>query len=226
MSDPTLKLISAPFCPYGQRPRIVMLAKKIAHAIEYIDIQHLPEWFQHISPLNKVPVLLVDGQPLFESLPICEYLDEITPGSLYPADPLRRAQHRAWLEFGNEILGQHSALMRARDETAFKQARSQFAKRLAAVEEVLGEGPYFNDQHFGMVDVVYAPIFRFLSHLKQMAGLELIPADTPKVTAWANQLLSHPAVNNAVPASFPEDYAGLIRRQRGLLSQRLSLEVP
>lgn len=222
MSQPTLKLIGASFCPYVQRSRIVLLEKKIPHTVEYIDLQHPPEWFHQISPLDKVPVLLVDESPLFESMPICEYLDEITPGTLYPEDPFRRAQHRAWIEYGNEVLSQHHALISAKDESAFQRAQTQFTHRLQTLEQILGEPPYFAGQSFGMVDAAYAPVFRFVSHLRRLAGLELLPAETPKVSAWASALLARPTVKNAVPANFNEAYVGLIQRLHGLLAQQLA----
>jgi glutathione S-transferase len=222
MSEVTFKLISFSICPYVQRPRIVLLEKQIAHSIEYIDLQDPPVWFHEVSPLEKVPVLLVDGQALFESMPICEYLDEITPGSLYPTDPLRKAQHRAWIEFGNDILSQHHALVSASDETSLKRAKALLDERLDTLEEMLGDGPYFAGQDFGMVDAIYAPVFRFARELQRLTGLEVVTAETPKVAAWATSLLARPSVIAAVPASFSEDYASYIRRQQGLMGQRLS----
>ena len=42
---------------------------------------------------------------VFESNVICEWIEETQPGPrLHPADPLLRAQHRAWMEFGSAIL--------------------------------------------------------------------------------------------------------------------------
>ena len=56
--------------------------------------------------MGKVPVLIVDeNKVLFESAVICEYLNEITFGSLHSKDPLEKARHRAWIEFGSGILG-------------------------------------------------------------------------------------------------------------------------
>ena len=46
------------------------------------------------SPSGKVPVLVVDGVPVVESLAICELVAEAVPG-LWPADPLARAVARA-----------------------------------------------------------------------------------------------------------------------------------
>ncbi|WP_149537261.1 glutathione S-transferase family protein [Siccirubricoccus phaeus] len=51
------------------------------------------------NPMGQLPCLeLDDGSHLSEIIPICEYLDEITPGpSLIGATPRERAETRMWL---------------------------------------------------------------------------------------------------------------------------------
>jgi len=217
-----LKLISFSICPYVQRPRIVMLEKSIPHTIEYIDLDAPPVWFHELSPLEKVPLLVVGDQALFESLPICEYLDETSPGSLFPADPLARAQHRAWLEFGNGLLDQVFNLITAKDAVAFRQARAIVEDRLDILEEQLEEGAtFFAGQDFGMVDVIFAPTFRILHELQRLAVIALPAEDTPKVAAWAAHLLDRPSVRAAVLASFPDDYEASLRRRGGEIARLL-----
>jgi glutathione S-transferase len=36
-----------------------------------------PDWFLAISPLGKTPALLIDGEAFFESVVICEYLEDV-----------------------------------------------------------------------------------------------------------------------------------------------------
>jgi glutathione S-transferase len=112
-SIPRLELVSHPLCPYVQRAVITLLEKGIPHDRTDIDLAHKPNWFRQISPLGKVPLLKVGNDMLFESAVICEYLDEITPGSLHPPDPLERAHHRAWIEFGSGILNTIAGLYNA-----------------------------------------------------------------------------------------------------------------
>jgi len=73
----------------------VLAEKDIPHAIEFIDLGNKPDWFLKISPLGKVPVLCVDARQLFESSVIAEYLDEISPGSMYPDDAFDKARNRS-----------------------------------------------------------------------------------------------------------------------------------
>lgn len=214
------KLISFTFCPYVQRPRIVMLEKQMPHEVEYIDLQHPPAWFHDVSPLEKVPVLMVDDIPLFESMPICEYLNEVSDGSLYSEAPLERARERAWIEFGNEVLGLNHQIATAADERAYKRARAIMADRLEMVEEILGDGPFFAGDHLGMVDAVYAPLFRFFRVIRDATGLDLID-DLPGISAWTDTLLAHPSVRDAVPGDFEAKYLAFLGRQKGPLAQQL-----
>ncbi len=106
-----LKLISHKLCPYVQRAAIALHEKGVRFERIDIDLANKPDWFLKISPLGKVPVLVVtrdDGKEvaLFESNVICEYIEETQAGAkLHPQDALVRAEHRAWMEFGSAILG-------------------------------------------------------------------------------------------------------------------------
>ena len=74
-----LKLVSFDICPYVERSRIVLLEKRLAHEVEFIELASKPAWFLEVSPMGRVPVLLVDGRPIFESTVINELLDELQP---------------------------------------------------------------------------------------------------------------------------------------------------
>src|SRR2546423_129287 len=104
-----LKLISHPLCPYVQRAVIALSEKGVPFERIDIDLANKPDWFLRISPLGKTPVLLVDATTIFESAVILEYLEETQPSPLHPRDPLQRAEHRGWIEFGwvvlNDIAG-------------------------------------------------------------------------------------------------------------------------
>ena len=63
-----------------------------------------------MSPTGKVPLLKVQkgdegANVLFESVAICEFIEEVYPEpSLHPEDAITRAQHRAWIEFATAML--------------------------------------------------------------------------------------------------------------------------
>ena len=72
----SLKLVSYKACPFVQRVAITLQYKGVDYDIEYIDLGTPPDWFLAISPLKKVPILIVGDTVIFESAVINEYIDE------------------------------------------------------------------------------------------------------------------------------------------------------
>ena len=221
MSQASFKLISHKLCPYVQRARIVLEQKSIAHELEFIDLAAKPGWFLAISPLGKVPVLLVDGKPLFESAVIVEYLDEVTPGSLHPRDPFRKAEHRAWIEFGSSTLATIAALYNAPDRASFDRARGTSKERFLTLEKTLGEGPYFDREAFSLVDAAFGPVFRYFDVIDEHADLGLFD-DTPKVSAWRKALRRHPSVQRAAVSDYAERLHRFLLERNSVLSRLLA----
>src|SRR5439155_737880 len=97
-----------------------------------------------------------DGEvALFESNVICEYIEDTQAGAkLHPQDPLKRAQHRAWMEFGSTILSELWGLETTGDPVVFETKRVAIAAKFARVEQALGSGPFFAVETFSLVDDV------------------------------------------------------------------------
>ena len=216
-----LKLISFTLCPYVQRAMIVLNEKKVSFDIEYIDLEAPPPEFYDISPLEKVPVLLVDDKPLFESMVICDYLDEITDGSLYPADAFEKAQNRSWLEFGNDILNTTFNFMNESDPKKFNHLKETLIDRFDILEEEFQNGKYFNGDNFAMIDAVYAPIFRYLNQIVKYKDYDLFE-DAPNIKAWGDRLLERPSVVQSVPESYNEDMANYFKKLDSILGKEIN----
>ncbi|WP_420971345.1 glutathione S-transferase family protein [Bradyrhizobium sp. B120] len=203
-----LKLISHKLCPYVQRAVIALHEKGVPFERIDIDLANKPDWFLKISPLGKVPVLVVTGDDgrevaLFESNVICEYIEETQGGAkLHPQDALTRAEHRAWMEFGSAILGDLWGLETATDAATFESKRQAVAAKFARVEAALGAGPFFAGDRFSLVDAVFAPVFRYFDLFDQLTDLAVF-THTPKVRAWRSALAQRPSVRSAVSPEYP-----------------------
>lgn len=202
MTLPKLKLISRKLCPYVQRARIVLDEKAVPHEIDFIDLANKPQWFLDISPLGKVPVLLVGGEPIFESAVITEYLDEITEGSLHPENPLEKARNRAWIEFASNALSVIGSFYNANEQEAFDAQTALLIRRFQTLEGELEEGPYFNGERFTLVDAAFGPVFRYFDVIERYADFGFF-RETAKVRAWRSALSQRRSVERAVV----EDYA-------------------
>ena len=211
-----LKLISHKLCPYVQRAVIALAEKNVPFERVDIDLANKPDWFLKISPLGKVPVLVVAtarGEvALFESNVICEYIEETQAGpKLHPGDPLVRAEHRAWMEFGSALLSDLWGLETTTDPTTFESKRQAVATKFARVERALGEGPFFAGDRFSLVDAVFAPIFRYFDVFDELADLGIFK-DTPKVRGWRAELARRPSVQVAVGADYPQLLRAFLKR--------------
>src|ERR1700749_3737510 len=109
-------MISHRFCPYVQRAVIALREKGVAFERVDIDLANKPDWFLKISPLGKTPVLMVGDAAIFGLAVNLEYLEETEPKPLHPRDPLHRAEHRAWIEFGSALLNDIAGFYAAPDE--------------------------------------------------------------------------------------------------------------
>lgn len=203
MSNSKLILVSHHLCPYVQRAAIALAEKSVAFERRFVDLAAKPDWFRAISPLGKVPLLIVrqdDGTDvvLFESAVICEYLEETQAGApLHPPEPLTKAQHRGWIEFGSSILSDLWGFETAKDADAYENKRKALIDKFARVETKLGNGPFFAGDQFSLVDAVFAPIFRYFDVFDGIATTGIFTR-TPKVQLWRTSLAARPSVINAV----------------------------
>lgn len=218
----SLKLISHKLCPYVQRAVIALKEKGVPFERIDIDLANKPDWFLKLSPLGKVPVLVVTTErgevALFESNVICEYIEETQAGSrLHPADPLQRAEHRAWMEFGSAILGDLWGLETTTDAATFESKRQALVAKFARVEAALGAGPFFAGDAFSLVDAVFAPVFRYFDLFDELTEHGIF-RDVPKVRAWRAELAKRPSVRSAVGVDYPQLLrAFLVRHDAHLL---------
>ncbi|MFO1067919.1 MAG: glutathione S-transferase family protein [Geminicoccaceae bacterium] len=216
--SPLPRLVSHLLCPYVQRAMITLAEKGVAFERVDVDLAAKPAWFLAISPLGRVPLLQVGDAVLFESAAIVEYLDETMPGPrLHPDDPLERARHRGWIEFGSATLADIAGLYGAADEPAFAARCSSLRSRFARLEEALGDGPWFAGAKFSFVDAVFGPVFRYFDVIERSVDLGVLDG-LPKCRAWRIQLARRPSVAAAVAADYPERLQAFLLARRSWLS--------
>lgn len=217
---PALTLVSHALCPYVQRAAIALDEKGVRFERIDVDLADKPDWFKAISPLGKVPLLKVGEAVIFESAVILEYLEETQPNPLHPADPLRRAEHRAWIEFGSAILSDIWGFYTAPDDGALQAKARALGEKFARLESRLGDGPWFDGARFSLVDAVFGPVFRYFDLFDRIADFGIL-ADKPKLAAWRVALARRPSVLRAVAPDYPDRLRVFILARNSALSQRM-----
>lgn len=216
MLDAKLTLISHHLCPYVQRAAIALAEKGTPFERRHVDLAAKPDWFLAVSPLGKVPLLIAkqdDGTDavLFESAVICEYLEETQPGAaLHPADPLTRARHRGWIEFGSSILSDLWGFETAKDAGTYEAKRKALIDKFARVETELGDGPFFAGAAFSLVDAVFAPIFRYFDVFDTITTHGVFEG-LPRIAAWRKVLAARQSVRDAVTGDYADRLKGFLQ---------------
>jgi len=209
-----LTLVSHHLCPYVQRAVIALTEKNVRFERLTVDLADPPDWFRRMSPLGKVPLLKVGDDVIFESAAILEYLEETQPHPLHPADPLVRARHRAWIEFGSSVLQDIWVIETTADVSAFEAKRKLVAEKFGRIETALGAGSYFAGERFCLVDAVFGPVFRYFDVFDRHFDLGTF-ADVPRVVRWRSALAERPSVKGATAADYPSRLEAFLRRQNG-----------
>ena len=212
-----LELVSFNVCPFVQRSVITLNHKGCEYRITFIDLSNPPDWFLQISPLGKVPALKVDGsEVLFESAVINEFVDDVTPGSLRPSDPLTLAKNRAWIEYGGTCLSDLYMMADAKTEDEMRQRTSVCTERLQQVENILTHSTFFNGDDFALIDAAYAPLLIRLEFIHGKINF-LDWNRLPKLNRWKNNLLALESVQKSIIDNFELHYTNKIRAQNGYL---------
>ncbi|MFZ1966085.1 MAG: glutathione S-transferase family protein [Bradyrhizobium sp.] len=214
----SVRLISHKLCPYVQRAVIALTEKGVAFERVDVDLANKPDWFLKVSPLGRTPVLQVRDTAIFESAVILEYLEETGPKPLHPADPLRRAEHRGWIEFGSAVLNDIAGFYSAPDEAAFKAKATQLEARIVRLEDRIAASPWFDGEAFSIVVAVFGPVFRYFDVFDEIGEFGIL-ASKPKLAHWRASLAVRPSVKSAVSTEYPALLRDFLRRRNSWISQ-------
>ncbi len=210
-----LELISFKLCPFVQRSVITLKHKGVPFDTTFIQLNDLPSWFEEVSPLGKVPVLKVDGEVLFESAVINEFLDESFGERMLSDNALERAQQRAWIELGSAGIMAMFGAITAPDESASKAKRDELAKLFGHLEKHLAKkppAPFFAGKELSLVDTSFAPLFQRLFALPEsLLDWNAIPT----VMRWGERLVDESVIRDSLPEGFDELFPMMLKKQNG-----------
>lgn len=89
-----MQLYSSPLSPFARKVRILILEKGLSDQVEILAANpyEASDDLLKANPLSKVPALIIDeGQSLYDSAVICEYLDSLSEPRLIPGEQQRIA---------------------------------------------------------------------------------------------------------------------------------------
>jgi glutathione S-transferase len=166
-----MKLIGTPTSPYTRKARVVLAEKRIDYDF-VIDVPYdAATAVTDYNPLGKVPVLVLDdGNTIFDSRVIVEYLDNASPVTkLLPEDTRHRIQTRRWEALADGCTDAAVAIvMEKRRPEALQYgewiARQQLKveRALLVMSEDLGNRTWCCGDFFNLSDVAVGCCLGFL----------------------------------------------------------------
>lgn len=165
--------------------------------------QKKPEYIA-LNPNAKVPLLVADGTPVFESLAILIWLGETygVEKGLYPAPGLGRGAALRWMAWSSVSLGEAvTRLLRnqsdrfpaeQRNEAAAEAAKKEIVDLLGIVDRELEGKDYLLGKDFTLADLSIATFLPFLSRLGVDYGAHR------NVLAWLARCTQRPALGRAM----------------------------
>ncbi|EIM84249.1 glutathione-S-transferase [Stereum hirsutum FP-91666 SS1] len=147
------------FCPFVQRSWITLEEKGIPYQYKEVNPYEKDKHFLEINPKGLIPAVEYQGRPLYESLIICEFLEDAYPHHtpLLPSDPFTLAEARLWIDHVSKtIVPGFFRVVMAQEKDKQENALEELKTALRAFTDKV-KGPYFLGDQWSLVDSSIAP---------------------------------------------------------------------
>lgn len=199
-----MKLVGSRTSPYVRKARVILAEKNLPYEFVEENVWSADTGVTRYNPLTKVPALVIDdGEAIYDSVVICEYLDAISGGSFIPASPLERARARRDEALGDGISEAGIAVFLERKREAARQDPTWIARQLgkvdsgiAAVTRGLGTRTYLGGTQVGIGDIACGCALLWLEF--RMPEITWRAAN-PSLKAWIERLESRPSFAGSTP---------------------------
>ncbi|MHB9118766.1 MAG: glutathione S-transferase C-terminal domain-containing protein [Burkholderiales bacterium] len=174
-----MKLLASLTSPFARKVRIVLSEKHIECQLDVTNPWEAGSPVLDFNPLGQVPTLVLDdGMAVFDSSVIVEYLDAMSPvNKLIPEPARQRVQVRRWEALADGVAdaaariflekgvsrhfaeGESSQKMRVetkQDDAWISLQRAAIDRGLDALEQELGDRPWFYRHGLSLADIAVA----------------------------------------------------------------------
>ncbi|MEY2953670.1 MAG: hypothetical protein RLZZ401_1757 [Pseudomonadota bacterium] len=151
------------------------------------------------NPLSKIPTLVLDdGSTLFDSVVICEYLNDLAQGPLFPPHGPAKWQALRWHAFADGLL---DMLILWRNERERKQPLAQLmdafeVKVSASLRQLDREAPALAAAPFSIAPIALCCTLEYLDYRFDAYGWR---ARAPQLAAWHARLAERPSIRATRP---------------------------
>jgi glutathione S-transferase len=195
-------LFGAAYSVYVRIARLALAEKGVAYRLIEIDVfapdGPPPDYLAQRQPFGRIPAFEHDGFRLYETGAIARYVDEAFAGKrLQPSDPRSRARMNqligvldnyayrtlVWDIFVESVRA--PAQGRHPDEARIAAALPKAATCLAALVDLMGEGPFLAGPGLTLADLHAVPMLIYFRMAEEGAALL---RRAPSLAAWLERM--------------------------------------
>jgi len=156
--------------------------------------------YRSITPIARIPALLVDDQCIAESEVICEFLeDRYSEPSGLPADPMGRATSRLISRITDFYVAPNTGpLFRQmnpadRDQAAVDETVADLTRSFGYVEHYMGDGPFCVGTEPTLGDCALAPVLVFMKKalFPVLTGIDAPTGGAGRMATWWQAMQEH-----------------------------------
>ncbi len=196
-----MKLWHSPTSPYVRKVMMAAIELGLKDRIECVPARTPESKIAEANPLDKIPTLKTDdGQILYDSIVICEYLDSLTDkASLFPARGAQRWKTLRMHALADGLID--AAVLRVHETRRPEEQRNaawderqktKIVRGLARLEEEIAELD-------GPVDIVQITTACLLGFLDRRFAGDDWRAGHPALAAWQAKFTTRPSVTATGP---------------------------
>ena len=205
MAKPTV--YGTPRSTYVRTVRLLLESAGADYNLKEIDIfngENKSADYLAKNPFGKVPTLEVDGELVYETTAITDYLNTVFAGNKFsPSDSLHQARMRQIMAIVDSHLYPAAILSIViqrlivpsqggkTDEDNVKNAVAPAQTAVEAIESLTVGSPYLLGSEMSIADFYLIPVFTYLS---QTPEFDSITAQAPKLRTWWDEVTKLPTV--------------------------------
>ena len=199
----TMKLHWSPKSPYVRKVMVCAHEAGVADRLELIRsvaaMLKPNERLMQDNPLSKIPTLVLeDGFALFDSVVICEYLDDLGHGSAFPKQGADKWQALRWHAFGDGLLDL-AILWRNERERPVPLGTLLDAfelKTRTSLKQLDDEAQALNETPFSIGHIALGCALGYLDYRFDGLGWRGL---APRLAEWYGDISARPSFQNTEP---------------------------
>jgi len=209
-----MKLLYTINSPYARKVRIVAAEKHIEVTLEEVVLSAPDCPVKQHNPLGKVPVLVLpDGDSLYDSRVIVEYLDNRTPlAHLIPQDVSAKVKVRRWEALADGVCDAAVATILEQRKSAEQQDAAFIERQMSKVtsglkvlnedlgkSEGVGKNNWCVNGTFSLADVAVGCTLGYLK--LRFGGVINLATEYPNLERLQVALLKRPSFKDSMPVA-------------------------